>query len=303
MNKFSDYRRPLSAAFGLISRNAGALCDSPFDRYRGSSDIRLVAGSLYSNTGAKRARETRAALGYTREGPLPDLIETIEQRGGAHAVVLELADGVAGAYVAKPDLPLLFVNGKQAITRQRFTLAHEFGHFRMGHSSVIDEQVMIGGFQHKPTEVSANAFAAEFLMPKEATRVWGAERVSGQVTLEHIVLFAQEYGVSAQAARYAFSTAGVLTDEERGRQLDAEIAEELHVELALHLGLEPVEDRLAEAVRRLPRIPPALEGSALGDALVGLIDVEELAARAHCSTDEMREALAEFHLDQLLPAG
>jgi hypothetical protein len=140
-------------------------------------------------------------------------------------------------------------------------------------------------------------------MPKEATKEWGAEQVSSQVTLEHIVLFAHEYGVSAQAARYAFSTAGVLTDEERGRQLDAEIAEELHVELALHLGLEPVEDRLAEAVRRLPRIPPALEGSALGDALVGLIDVEELAARAHCSTGEMREALAEFHLDQLLPAG
>src|SRR4051812_43278986 len=176
-----------------------------------------------------------------------------------------MTEGVAGAYIAKPELPLVFVNGAQALTRQRFTLAHEFGHFRMGHATVVDEQVMIGGFQRKPTEVSANAFAAEFLMPKEASKDWGARHVRGQVTLEHVVLFAHEYGVSPQAARYALATAGVLTDEERAEQLDAEIAEDLHIELAGYLGLEPLEDLLAEAVRRMPRIPAVLEDSALGD--------------------------------------
>jgi Zn-dependent peptidase ImmA (M78 family) len=261
-----------------------------------------VAGSLYSNTGAKRARQARDALGYAREGPLPDVIEAIEDRGGAHAVVLELTEGVAGAYIAKPDLPLVFVNGAQALTRQRFTLAHEFGHFRMGHATVVDEQVMIGGFQHSPTEVSANAFAAEFLMPKEGVKAWGSEHVRRQVTLEHVVLFAHDYGVSPQAARYAFATAGVLHDEERAKQLDAEIAEELHIELAGYLGLEPREDRLTEAVRRMPRIPGALENSALGDVLIGAIDIDELAARAGRSPDEMHAALAEFHLDELLPA-
>src|SRR5947209_4350735 len=146
----------------------------------GLADTRPMAGSLWSNTGAKRAREARQELGYLPDGPLPDVIEAVEGRGGVSVVLLDLVDGVAGAYIAKSELPLIFVNGVQAVTRQRFTLAHEFGHFRMGHETVVDEQVMIGGFQHKPTEVAANAFAAEFLMPKEATKAWAAEHVHGQ---------------------------------------------------------------------------------------------------------------------------
>jgi Zn-dependent peptidase ImmA (M78 family) len=260
-----------------------------------------VGGSEYSNRGAKRAREAREALGYPREAPLPDILEALEDRGGVQAVVLELNDGVAGAYIARTDLPLVFVNGDQAITRQRFTLAHEFGHHRMGHATVIDEQAMIGGVVRDPNEVSANAFAAEFLMPREGTKAWAAEHVRGQLTLEHVVVFANEYGVSPQAARYAFATAGVLSDQARAEQLDGEIAEELHIELASYLGLEPLEDRLAEAVRRLPRIPPALERSGLGDLLIGAIDIDELASRAGRSVDELHEALTEFQLDRLLP--
>jgi Zn-dependent peptidase ImmA (M78 family) len=261
-----------------------------------------VPGSLYSNRGAKRARDARRDLGYADDGPVPDVLEAIEDRSGLHAVILELRDGLAGAFIAKPDFPLIFVNGRQAITRQRFTLAHEFGHFRMGHDTVIDEQTMIGGVQRDPNEVAANAFAAEFLMPREATKVWGAAHISGQPTLEHVVVFAHDYGVSAQAARYAFATAGLLTNEGRGQQLDGEIADELHTEVAGYLGLEPLDDRLADAVRRLPRIPPALERSALGELLVGAIDIDELGLRAGRSPDELHEALAEFHLDELLPA-
>jgi Zn-dependent peptidase ImmA (M78 family) len=260
-----------------------------------------VAGSEHSNRGAKRARQARAELGCSPEGPLPDILDVLEDRGGTHAVVLGLNDGVAGAYIARPDLPLVFANGDQAITRQRFTLAHEFGHHHMGHSTIVDEQAVIGGVVRDPNEVAANAFAAEFLMPREGTTAWAAEHVGGQLTLEHVAVFANEYGVSPQAARYAFATAGVLADAARAELLDAEIAEELHVQVASYLGLEPLEDRLADAVRRLPRIPPVLEHSGLGDLLVGAIDIDELAARTGRSSDELRAALAEFHLDRLLP--
>jgi Zn-dependent peptidase ImmA (M78 family) len=261
-----------------------------------------VPGSLYSNRGAKRAREARETLGYAARAPITDVLEAIEDRGGAHAVVLELNDGVAGAYIARPGLPLVFVNGAHGITRQRFTLAHEFGHVRMGHSSVVDEVVVIGDVERDPNEVCANAFAAEFLMPRDGTKSWAQQHVRGLPTLEHVVVFANEYGVSAQAARYAFTTAGVLTDQARKDHLDAEIADELHVDLASYLGLEPLEDRLADTAQRLPRIPPALEHSALGDLLMGAIDIDELAARAGRSPDEVHAALAEFRLDQLRPA-
>ncbi len=176
--------------------------------------------SLDRNTGAKRAREARGDLGYTREGPLPDVVEAVEERGGAHVVVLDLPEGVAGAYVARADCPLLFVNGHQALSRQRFTLAHEFGHHRMGHASVVDEQRAINGQLHDPNEVRANAFAAEFLLPRDAVRAWGREHVDGPLSLEQVVLLACEYGVSAQVARYGLQNARVLNDPPRCKQLD-----------------------------------------------------------------------------------
>ena len=262
-----------------------------------------MARSLYSNRGAKRAREARQGLGCDDHSPVADILETIEALGDVNAVILDLPDGVAGAYIARSTCPLILVNGTQAITRQRFTLAHEFGHFRMGHSSVVDEQAAIGGYHHDPNEVSANAFAAEFLIPKGGTQAWAEEHVDGSVTLEHVVRFAAEYGVSPQAARYALATAGVLTDERRCDQLEAEIADDLHIELADHLGLDPIHDSLAEASLRLPRIPPALENSALGDLLVGSIDVEEFAARIGHSPEAARAMLAQLRLDVLLPVG
>src|SRR5205085_115331 len=108
--------------------------------------------------------------------------------------------------------------------------------------------------------------------------------------------------VSPQAGRYALETAKVLTDSKRCKQLDDEIAEDLHLELAQQLALEPLEDALAEAARRLPRIPPSLETSALGDLLVGDLDVYGLATRTGRSRDEIEEMLAELQLDRLLPA-
>lgn len=263
--------------------------------------ILASVASEHSNRGAKRAREAREDLGFTREGPLPDVLAAVEH-GGAHAVVLELPEGVAGAYVNKPDCPLLFVNGAQAVARQRFTLAHEFGHHRMGHASVVDEQAAISGYDHNPNEVCANAFAAEFLMPRDAIAAWGRDHVDGAVTLEHVVLLAADYGVSAQAARYALASAKVLTDARRGEQLNAEIAQELHVALGERLGLVALDDELADVAGRLPRIPIALRSSALGDLLVGEIDPAGLAQRIGRGLDEVSAMLAAMGLDRLLPA-
>jgi hypothetical protein len=275
-----------------------------------------VAGE-WSNRGAKRAREARAELGYARTGPLPDVLEAIEGRGGAHAVLLDLPPLVAGAFIARPGLPLLLVNGRQALARQRFTLAHEFGHQRMGHPSVVDEQPAISGrlegdrdeqpaisgrLEGDRDEVCANAFAAEFLMPRDAVLAWGTEHVRGPVTLEHVVLLAHEYGVSAQAARYALATAGVLRDRSRARQLDDEIAASVHFELARWLGLQPLDDGLVDAAAALPRIPAALRDTALGDFLAGAIGAEELARRLGADPERVRAMLRDLGLDRLLPA-
>ena len=161
------------------------------------------------------ARAARVDLGFGLEGPLPDLLAAIEGPGGAHVVVLDLGDDIAGACLQRPpDLVLLFVNGAQAPVRQRFTLAHEFGHRRLGHASVIDRVVDVSAGAKDPSEVAANYFAAEFLIPRPAAERWADGRA---LHLDDVVRLACAYGVSAKMARVRLETCGVLVDPRADR--------------------------------------------------------------------------------------
>jgi Zn-dependent peptidase ImmA (M78 family) len=244
------------------------------------------------------ARRARLELGFGLDGPLPDLLAAVEGPGGAHVVVLELGDDVAGACIQRGALVLLFVNGAHAAVRRRFTLAHEFGHRRLGHESVIDRPADLLDTRHDPAEVGANYFAAEFLMPREAVRGWATGRALG---LDDVVRLAGEYGVSAKMARIRLETAGVLRDSALAARLDAEIDDEgLHLPLAGLLGLDDLADGVAAAAA--PRLPAALQGSALGGVLSGELSVAQAAARSGRSPEAMRRALADLGLDRLVPA-
>jgi Zn-dependent peptidase ImmA (M78 family) len=247
------------------------------------------------------ARRARLDMGFGLEGPLPDLLEAVEGPGGAQVVVLELGEDVAGACLQRGGLVLLFVNGAHAAVRRRFTLAHEFGHCRLSHASVIDRpaDVAFGTRHHDPAEVAANYFAAEFLMPGQAVRRWARGR---RLTLDEVVRLAAEYGVSAKMARIRLETAEALRDRTLMARLDAEIDEErLHLGLAGWFGWKDVRDTLADATP--PRLPPVLRDSALGGVLAGDLTVAQAAARSRRSTEEMRRALADLGLDRLVPIG
>jgi Zn-dependent peptidase ImmA (M78 family) len=245
----------------------------------------------------QEARRARLDMGYGLEGPLPDLLDAVEGPGGAQVVVLDLADDVAGACLQRAGLVLLFVNSRQAAVRQRFTLAHEFGHWRLRHASVIDRPADVFGGTHDPSEVAANYFAAEFLMPGHAVRRWARGR---QLRLDELVRLAAEYGVSAKMVRIRLETAGVLRDRELAARLDAEIDEEgLHLGLAGWFGLDDLADELSAVTA--PRMPAALRDSALGGVLAGELTVAQAAGRSRRTTEEMRRALADFGLDRLVP--
>jgi Zn-dependent peptidase ImmA (M78 family) len=240
--------------------------------------------SVHTHRGAKRAREAREALGLGRDGPLRDILHTIETDGGAHVLVLDLPDDVAGAYLSRPGIPLLVVCATDFIARQRFTLAHEFGHFRMGHEAGVDKTASINGADYSPREVMANTFAAEFLAPKAAIKAWGAGRPRRvKVSLEDVVGLASEYGVSAKMMRIRLSTAGVLADEA--------------VELC-----QP-EDSLSRAAAHLPRVPEDLCRSQLGDLLCGRTDLAGFSARLGCSPAQAQAMLATMGADQRLARG
>jgi Zn-dependent peptidase ImmA (M78 family)/predicted secreted protein len=82
---------------------------------------------------------------------------------------------LAGAVVFEPGAVGIVINSNHPPSRQRYTAAHEFGHFFMRHGSYIDatHDIFRGGRDGGPPsekEMLAEAFAAWFLMPRELVR-------------------------------------------------------------------------------------------------------------------------------------
>jgi Zn-dependent peptidase ImmA (M78 family) len=212
--------------------------------------------------------------------PLARLLALCEERAALPVVCLDLGQGAAGAYLRRGGHAFAFVHGLEPAVRQRFTLAHELGHHRLGHGLSIDSAAALAGRSRAPHEVQANAFAAELLAPRAAVIRWAQERAGPlRVDLELVVRLGAAFGVSAKAARVRLQTAGLLTDFSRIDRLDEEIDEGLHLELRDLLGVRGLTgDDLADASRVLPRIPDAARGSALAAYLAGTLGIDGLAA-------------------------
>jgi Zn-dependent peptidase ImmA (M78 family) len=247
-----------------------------------------VAG-LDSNRGAKRARETRAALGVDPHAPLRCLLSLVEEDLGLPVLVARLHEAMAGACWQDGTATVLWVNGGQPLVRQRFTLAHELGHVRCGHVGVAPDSVAtVSGATGAPREVQANAFAAELLFPKAAA----AEVVTDKPTLDEVVTLAAHYGVSAAAALFKLISTSRI-DAAHAARLRTEIDEGEHLPVYGRLGLAPHDDRLG-AITVLPYASPALEASALVAALRGDVPAVAAADAAGVDPGDLLPALSAF---------
>ena len=248
-----------------------------------------------ARVGIHAARAAREELGLPLEEPLDDVLLAVEQVGPPVAV-LDLDEGIAGAYLCRPAGRLILVNRVHAVQRQRFTLAHEFGHHRMDHETNLDHPKDMTGYAGHPAEVQANWFASEFLMPMPAARRWTDERIEGLATLEDVVRFAAAFGVSAKAACIRLQNAACIPDEQRCRQLHQEIDDCLHYPLPDQLDLTFPDDGLARIKEDGPRQPPAIAGNPMHRYARGELDARTLAATLGRSPDEVRAAALEAGL-------
>ena len=248
-----------------------------------------AVASLHSNRGAKRAREAREALGLDPVAPLACLLAVVEERFGLPVVVARLPDQVGGACWREGGRAVLWVNGTHAPARQRFTLAHEAGHAWCKHDGTleVDSVTTLSGRTTNPLEIQANAFAAEFLMPRDGVCELFADH---EPSLDELVVVAAHYGTSAIAALIRAETADVL-GEERSEQLRRQIDEGEHFAAARRLGVVGTRDDRLATIADLPYTSPALAGSALAAALGGAVPVDDAASAAGVDPQRLGPAL------------
>ena len=80
-------------------------------------------------------------------------------------------DDLSGQFEYEGDYPTIRYNPYEPIVRQRFTIAHELGHFVLGHGSRFrDPKQNFSSTNFDRKEVAANKFAAALLMPRELVR-------------------------------------------------------------------------------------------------------------------------------------
>ena len=119
--------------------------------------------------------------------------------------------------------PIIGVNSTQSPVRQRFTIAHEIGHFVL-HRSLplhvdepasfrIERRSHVSTRGDDPKEIEANAFAAELLMPRQALSedVEDSDALLDLTEDEDLSSLANRYQVSAAAMTFRLANLGYIS--------------------------------------------------------------------------------------------
>jgi len=114
-------------------------------------------------------------------------------------------DGASGWFRQNNGNPVIEINRSRSENHQKFTFAHELGHYFMGHGDRARdtaEQLR----RREPEEISANKFAAELLMSKAKVEQFLREGLSQWE-------MAQRFGVSLEAMGYRLDNLGLECDK------------------------------------------------------------------------------------------
>lgn len=104
--------------------------------------------------------------------------------------------------------PEILLNANDSRNRQRFTCAHELGHYNQRVKDGLDEaweyvdkRDSLSSQGLRPDEIYANKFAAELLMPRKAVQARAGDPNPASLALD--------FGVSADAMRYRLENLGL----------------------------------------------------------------------------------------------
>jgi Zn-dependent peptidase ImmA (M78 family) len=131
-------------------------------------------------------------------------------------------DELSGMIYIKEGVPIIGVNSLHHPNRQRFTIAHELGHFEL-HRQMITSAIHVdknfpalnrdskSATGTEQIEIQANQFAAELLMPRALIEQELARKqydIDDDGPMEEL---AKKFRVSKQALEYRIRTRGQIT--------------------------------------------------------------------------------------------
>lgn len=175
--------------------------------------------------GRRQAEQTAERLlvehGHTATVPVP--VEAIAKELGV-AIRREHFDApdVSGVLIREPgQTPVIGVNTATVAVRQRFTVAHELGHFLLhqGKRLVLDRAVRVNFRDNASSlatdaeEIEANAFAASLLMPSGLVLAELHKQLRGRPCSdsELVERLATRFKVSRSAMEFRLINLGHLT--------------------------------------------------------------------------------------------
>lgn len=146
----------------------------------------------------------------------PVEVEAIAKAEGLEVVFHDMEDQVSGLLITNAEKPVIAVNVRHHPNRQRFTIAHELGHFVLHRSkpTVFVDEYLVHYRARSETpdrrEMEANVFAASLLMPNRLVVKDILMKGGDLLDEETVRKFAQRFGVSAQALAIRLDQLGVI---------------------------------------------------------------------------------------------
>ena len=192
--------RSLTAARRNAAMAAGALAFI-FDDFI-TSEYALPESNL--TTEVKSVSPAKAALSLRADWgigfrPIGNLLNLLERHGLRVFSLVEETRHLDAYSLWRNEKPYIFLNTLKSAERSRFDAAHELGHLLL-HRHI--------GSSHSTAEAEADAFASEFLMPREDLLAEIPRVRSLQVIIEK----KQRWGVSAAALAYTLHKMGKISD-------------------------------------------------------------------------------------------
>lgn len=139
-----------------------------------------------------------------------DVEKLVQFIPGVQLEYVSMDSTLSGSLSKQGDVWMIRVNDLHSKTRQRFSIAHELGHF-VYHKDDENEFVdttFFRGMTSDNLEFTANKFASELLMPEEQVR-----QLIDKENIRSVAELAKKFGVSSAAMLYRVKDLNYKTKE------------------------------------------------------------------------------------------